>query len=467
MIHKLLQNELKLMLVEDDDEGLREFAVGLHPVSVAEALEDLPDDDVWSLFARAPLSNQAEIFGFLPLDQQERLVEGAGRERMSRLIEAMPSDERASLLRRLDGRVVESLLPLVEQAKRNDIRTLLSFEEGSAGSLMTTDYASVPETVSAEEAIGLLRRQAPNRETIYYVYVLDEERRLIGMVTVRQLLTARSTAKVADLMRRDPVSISVNADQEDAARALAKFNFIAIPVVDDDKRLVGIITHDDVIDVLEEEATEDVHRMGAVGPIDEEYLDAGFVDVWRKRVVWLSCLFVAELFTFSALYFFEASLDKAVVLGLFIPLVMSTGGNSGSQAATLICRAMALGQVTANDWFRVVRKELFMGLTLGLSLGLIGALRAYFTPEGAFAERPHTEYVRVAVTRPQLVCVIGFSVAAICVWGSLVGSILPMIFSRIGVDPGYASSPFVATFVDVTGIVLYFSIACSFIPGLI
>ena len=381
--------------------------------------------------------------------KQVEMVSGVGQERMSRLIEAMSPDDRVDLLRRLDTEVVESLMPLVARAERQDIRLLLSFPEGSAGSVMTTEYATVPADATAEKAIALLRLQAPSRETIYYVYVVDESHRLIGFLSLRKLILAKSSALVGDIMEREVVSVPVELDREEAARELAHYDFLAIPVVDANHRLVGIITHDDVIDVMVAEATEDALHMGGVTPIEENYLDAAFTKVWRRRAVWLSALFVAELFTFTALASFEDSMQAVIALSLFVPLCISTGGNSGSQAATLITRALALGQVDAREWWRVLRHELLMGVALGLTLGAIAFVRASLTPESVLGN----------ADRWMLALVISQSVAAICLWGTTVGSMLPLMFKRIGVDPGYASSPFVATFVDVTGIVIYFSIA--------
>ena len=327
-------------------------------------------------------------------------------------------------------------------------------------------------------------------------------------------------------METNLVSVRVSDDREQVAKDMARYDLLAVPVVDDNNRLVGIITHDDVIDVVVQEATEDAHRMGAVGPMAENYLQANFVTVWRKRAFWLACLFLAELFTFTALAHFEDAISQMVVLSLFVPLVISTGGNSGSQAATLITRAMALGQVQLKDWLHVFRHELMLGLALGGTLGIIGFVRASFTPEDVRASSPprneefevvlpegktslkmdknriveiptgarqelmsepgmrvrlpegkellasaerdgQTVYQfpanctmpRPAVPIWSLAVVIGLAVASICLWGTLVGSMLPLVFKRLGVDPGIASSPFVATFVDVTGIMIYFSIA--------
>jgi magnesium transporter len=492
---------------------------------VADFTEGLMVDETWRVLARAPLARQAEIFSYYAIPKQVELVLGSGRQRMGALLEEMAPDNRVDLLQHLDPQVVEELLPLVAKAQRHDIAMLLSCPEDSAGAVMTTEYASLPANIKVSEALERLRAEAPDSEMIYYIYVTDDERHLQGFVSLRDLILAKPHVQVGDLMERDVISVRMDEDREEVAKKMAKYDFLAMPVVDDKNHLVGIVTHDDVIDVVVEEATEDAHRMGAVAPLAEGYLDAPFLTVWRKRLVWLACLFIAELFTFTALSHFEDQIAKLVVLSLFVPLCISTGGNSGSQAATLITRAVALGQIRKEDWLRVFRHELAMGLVLGLTLGAIGVFRGAATPESTrdasrivpepfqirtpdnasltFDDRGRVfvpkdseqllkatfdQHAHIAlpaghkqiptanaaglfdfpanciistqpVNRWQLALVIGQAVAAICLWGTLVGSMLPLVFRRLGIDPGYASSPFVATFVDVTGIVIYFTIA--------
>ena len=450
MPNPLILPELRAMLAEGDEQGLM-AVLDLHPATVADFSEGLTVDETWRLLDRAKGAYEAEIFTFFPQDKQVEMASGQGKQRMSRLIEAMPHDDRVHLLRQLGEDVVESLLPLVNKADREDIRRLLAYPEHSAGSLMTTDYATITPDMTADMAIGSIRRQAATSETIYYLYVLDAQRRLIGVASLHDLILSKPSEKVSEIMVDDPVAVRVDQDQEEVAAVLGKFDFLAIPVVDSESRLVGIVTHDDVLDVLVEEQTEDVQKMGSVVPLAEHYLDAPFVEVWLKRSLWLSALFVAELFTFTALASFEDAIESILALSLFVPLCISTGGNSGSQAATLITRALALGDVKIANWRRVLVHELGMGLALGLTLGFIAFLRAAMTPGSVLG----------SANRWMLAWVIAQSVAVICLWGTLVGSMLPLVFKRIGVDPGYASSPFVATFVDVTGIVIYFSIAKS------
>jgi magnesium transporter len=449
MINPLLLPELRSMLAEQDDQGLAEVMTEFHPASVAEFSEGLTAPETWRLLDHGSIKQMAEVFVYFPISKQLEMVSGIGHERMSRLLEAMPADHRVDLLQRLEPEVADSLLPLVNKAARHEIKLLLSFPLQSAGSLMTTEYAFLPPDITVGDALERVRQQAPASETIYYIYVLDAERRLLGFVSLRDLVLARPTAPVRDLMSRELISARVDEDQEALARKMAKFDFLAMPVVDKEDRLVGIVTHDDIIDVVVEEATEDALRMGGVGVLVENYLNVPFRTLWRKRSVWLSCLFVAELFTFTALAYFEDSIAKVLALSLFVPLCISTGGNSGSQAATLITRALALGQLRPADWYRILRHELLMGLALGVTLGAIGFVRASMTPQSVLGD----------ADRWLLAAVISQAVAAICLWGTLVGAMLPLAFKRLGIDPGYASSPFVATFVDVTGIIIYFSIA--------
>ncbi len=458
MPNPLFTPEVKYLLQENDAHGMKEFCESLHPATVGDALVcDLPVEQVWRFLKHTRIKHQAAIFEYFPIDWQVQMVEGTGREHMAELIEQMSHDDRVDLMRRLMPKVTESLLRLVDEANRRDIATLVSQEANTAGALMTTDYAWLPPGLTASEALDRLRLQAPESETIYYIFVLDEQHRLTGVVSLRILILAARHALIRDIMENQVVSVRANEDPEKVAKTMAQFDLIAIPVVDDQNRMVGIITHDDVIDVVVQEATEDVHRMGAVGPITENYLETSFVTVWGRRAFWLSCLFVGGIFTVWAMSRFQHAISTVALLALFVPLCISTGGNSGSQAATLITRALALGQVSERDWLRVLRHELQMGLALGLSLGAIGFMIALAT---------HAVYDHAGEQPPAaftLGLVIFQAVVCICIWGTIVGSMLPLIFRRIGVDPGIASSPFVATFVDVTGIVIYFTIATMYL----
>ncbi len=451
MSHPLFGPEVRLMLQENNGAGLAEFCDALHPATVAETLtDDFTVEDTWRVLGCTSIPNQAAVFAYFPPAWQEEMVEGTGRPQMARLIEEMSADDRADLLQRLDRPVAEGLLRLVDEADRRDIATLAKYAEGTAGSIMTTDYAWLPDNITAGEALERLRLQAPDTETIYYVYVVNDQRRLLGVVSLRDLILKPRHAVLRDFMEDQVVTVHANDDPEKVAQEMARYDLIAIPVLDDEGRLVGIVTHDDAIDVVVSEATKDVHKLGAVGPIAENYLEADFATVWRKRVFWLSLLFVTALGTIFVLAGFQKTLEEVLVLSLFIPLCIGTGGNSGSQAATLMTRALALGQLTARDWLRVLRHELAMGLALGLSLGVVAFFICFLLPGSILGGD---------VAWWRLGLVVSQAVTAICLWGTLVGSMLPLIFRTLGFDPAYASSPFVTIFVDVTGIVIYFSIA--------
>jgi magnesium transporter len=492
MPHPLFAPEAHELLRDNDVRGMATLCEELHPATVAEILQDeFSVEDIWRFLNSTSIRHQAAIFAYFDPDFQVKLVRGGGQAHMARLIEQMSHDDRADLLRRLKPQAADNLMRLIDEADRRDIAALVKYPENTAGALMTTDYAWLPAGVTVEEALDRLRKQAPNSETIYWVYVVQgavpetgiapaltaatpaphaaihapPERKLIGVVSLRDLILADRKALIRDVMETHVISARVTDDREKVAEDIRHYDLLAMPVVDANGNLVGIITADDALDVVVSEATEDAHRMGAVAPLAESYLEAPFFEVWRKRAVWLAALFLAEMLTYNAMAFFDDALKAVTVLALYVPLCLSTGGNSGSQAATLIIRAMALGQVTLRDWWRVVRHEVVMGLVLGVTLGLIAAVRVYFLTNlisPGVLENPG----RAATPLDLLTLVLACAVACICLWGTLIGSILPLVFKRAGVDPGVASSPFVATFVDVTGIVIYFSIARTFLGHL-
>jgi magnesium transporter len=455
MTNTLYLPELREMLTEHNVAEMHEFSVALHPARTAEFMEGLTAAESWAILQHADPATRGQIFGYFNRDKQIEIIETGDRAEIGQLIAELPADDRVDILKAVPTNVVDELLPFVPALDRRDILRLRSYPEGTAGAMMTTQFARLPEGMTVKQALDEVAKQSEELETIYYVYIVDADDHLRGLVSARQLVSAlgKPNLLIDELMDHELVAVDVKDDQEQVAQKVARFDLHAIPVVDEEHHMLGIITHDDVIDIMREEATEDIHQAGAVTPGVDNYLETSFATVWRKRTVWLSCLFVAELFTFTAMTHFgnigEADVGGYAVLMLFIPLCISTGGNSGSQAATLITRAMALGQVTLADWLRVLWHELAMGLALGCSLGAIGFVRAFLTTQDTLKNAP----------RFDLAMVIAQSVALICIWGTLVGSMLPLVFKRLGFDPGYASSPFVATFVDVTGIIIYFSIA--------
>ncbi len=435
----LLIPELRLMLAEGDATGLREVASELHPASVAEFSEGLDDREIWQLLGSVPVERQAEIFPYYPLARQVRLIESADRDRLGPLIEAMAADNRADLLREFDSDKVEEILPLVAKAERHDIRMLLSCPEDSAGALMTTEYASLPAHVTAGEAVARLRTQAPATESIYYIYVLDGDRRLVGIVSLRALILARPTALVSDLMQRDPIRVRVEEPRDEVVRTLARFDFLAIPVVDDQDCLVGIVTHDDVLDAVRQGATDDAQRIAAVSPLGESYLEAAVGTMTWKRGVWLTVLFATAAVT--AMVLANSPITHAWLIP-FIPLVIASGGNSGNQSATLVITALSTGDCHLEDWPRILRREVVLGFLLGGLLAVPGYLLAL-----------------VYAPTPYAALVIPLTILAVVMLGTLIGSVLPLAFRSAGLDPALMSNPFVSAIVDFLGIVIYTLVA--------
>jgi len=431
----ILIPELRVMFAEGDTTGLREVAEELHPATVAEFTEGLDDGEIWQLLDAVPVERQAEIFPYYPMGRQVELLKAADREHIGPLLEWMAADNRDDLLRECDPEFVEDILPLVAKAERHDIRMLLSCPEGSAGSLMTTEYASLPADITAGEAITRLRSQAPNSESIYSVYVIDPERRLVGSVSLRDLILAKPTALVSDLMQRDVISVRVDDPSEEAVDKLARFDFLAVPVVDDQARLVGIVTHDDVLDAVRQEATDEAQRSAAIAPLGESYLEAAIVSMTWKRGVWLTILFATAAVTAMVL---SNSPIKHAWLVAFIPLVIASGGNSGNQSATLVITALSSGDCKLSDWKRILRREFAMGLLLGALLAVPGFLLAL-----------------VYAPTPWEAIVIPLTILSVVMLGSLVGCVLPLIFRSIGLDPALMSNPFVSAIVDIVGIVIY------------
>lgn len=437
----ILLPELRLMLADGDTAGLREVAEELHPATVAEFSEGLDEADIWRLIDTVPVERQAEIFPYYPLPRQVDLVKAADRAHLGPLLEWMAADNRDDLLRELDPEFVEEILPLVAKAERHDIRMLLSCPEGSAGSLMTTEYASLPADIPAGEAIARLRMQAPDSESIYYIYVLDAERHLVGFVSLRDLILAKPTALVADLMQRDVIAVRVDEPQEKVVDLLARFDFIAIPVVDDHARLVGIVTHDDVLDAVRQEATDEAQMSAAITPLGEGYLDAAITSMTWKRGVWLAILFATAAVTAMVLSTWQS---PHVWLVAFIPLVIASGGNSGNQSATLVITALSTGDCKLSDWRRILRREFALGLLLGMILAVPGYLLAL-----AYAPTPAQAVVIPA------------TILSVVLIGSLVGSVLPLMFRSLGLDPALMSNPFVSAIVDVVGLVVYMGLALA------
>ncbi len=417
------------------------------------------------------LSDEERVEGFHALrrpDQEDFFLECTSRDQAS-LLASVPAGERRAWLRLLppddaadlvqlqppEGR--EALLALLDDVGRREVSALLAYAEDDAGGLMNPRFARVRPDMSVDEAIAYLRRQARDRvETIYYTYVLDMDQRLLGVVSFRDLFAARPEQQVQDVMIRDVVAVRDDMDQEAVSRVFAQHDLLAVPVVDAQGRMQGLVTVDDIVDVVQEEATEDIQRMGGTEALGAPYLTTPLPTVLRKRGVWLAVLFVGELLTATAMARYEEEIAQAVILALFVPLIISSGGNSGSQATTLVIRAMALGEVRLRDWWRVARRELASGLGLGVLLGLLGVARIVGWEWAFGAYGPHALALGVTV---------GVSLVGVVLWGCMAGAMLPLLLRRVGLDPASASAPFVATLVDVSGVVIYFSVASAMLAG--
>jgi magnesium transporter len=434
----------------------------------------MPDDEltagdlreIWSILS---LDERVQGFRVLPRDEAEELLAGISdadrHELMLALrpsdrrywIRTMPPDDVADLIQAAPAEQRDELLELLDERSRHEVNALLAYAEDEAGGLMNPRYARVRPDVTIDEAISYLRKLArASLGTFSYAYVLDEQQKLLGVVSLRELFANAGDRKVRDVMQTDLVTLQENVDQETVSRVFAETDLVAIPVVDAEGRMKGVVTVDDVVDVVQEEATEDIQKFGGMQALEAPYLSTGFLDMVKKRGFWLAALFLGEMLTASAMHRFEDNLARAVVLAVFVPLIISSGGNSGSQASTLVIRAMALGEVQLRDVLRVLRRELAAGAVMGAVLGAIGFLRVVGWQQ--IWPTYGDGYVRLALT-------VAISLLCVVVLGTVTGSLLPFLLRRVGLDPASASAPFVATIVDVTGIVIYFSVASAILHG--
>jgi magnesium transporter len=415
------------------------------------------------------IDERVEGFEFLQREQADDFFAQLSAKDRVQLILALPGGERRLWMRRLapddaadliqeaPSEARENLLALLDDTTQREVKGLLDYAEDEAGGLMNTRYCRLRADMTVGEAISYLRRDARAREkTVYYAYVLDPEERLLGVVTFRDLIVSPGEKLIKDVMRTEVISAPEDLDQEALSKLFMRHHLLMIPIVDAEGRIKGVVNVNDIVDVLQEEATEDIQKIGAVATLEEPYLQVPLLVMIRKRVGWLAALFLGEMLTATAMGQFEAEIARAVVLALFVPLIISSGGNSGSQATTLVIRAMALGEVKIRDWWRVIRRELVTGLGLGLILAAIGLVRILLW-QGLFnAYGEH--YLLVALT-------VALSLVGVVLWGSIAGSILPFILRSLGFDPASASAPFVATLVDVTGLVIYFTVADIVLRG--
>ena len=417
----------------------------LVPEDRLESFQALPRPEAEDLFLSLSARDQADLLLMFPQPERRSWIRLLAPDDAADLIQEIPPEER------------EEILALLDDTSRKEVNGLLAYAEDHAGGLMNPRYIRVRPDMTVDEAITYLRRQAADRAgAMYYAYVLDAEQKLRGVVSFRELLSARPDQRVEELMQTDLITVPEAMDQEELSRLFATYRLVSFPVVDAQGHMKGIVTLDDIVDVVREEATEDIQKIGGTAALDAPYLRMGIMDMIKKRAGWLAALFIGETLTATAMGYFEAEIARAVVLALFVPLVISSGGNSGSQATTLIIRAMALGEVRLRDWWRVVRREFFSGLGLGAILATIGIIRILVWQ--AFFHTYGEHHLLVALT-------VAASLVGVVLWGTLVGSMLPFLLRRLGFDPASASAPFVATLVDVTGLVIYFTTAKIVLSG--
>ena len=449
-----------LYLLAGDEDDFTNACADLLPVDIAESLNDLPVEAAVKVAARLPFHIAVEVFDEPSLERRDELVELLPDEVAIPLIQAMSADQQVRLFRSLKEADRARLLHVLDAPTRDQLRLLMSYPPQSAGGLMTTEFVSVPESWNARQVRQYISQVGDAKETVYAIYVLAEKtQKLLRVLSLREVVIADPETLVMEIGEgRKPISTRPFTDREEVARIISKYNLLAIPVLDDGGHVLGIVTVDDVIDALISEQTEDVQKMGGMEALDEPYMQIALGSMVKKRAGWLCALFLGEMLTATAMGHFEHEIEKAVVLAVFLPLIISSGGNSGSQATSLIIRAMALKEVTLIDWWRVAAREFPAGLALGTILGVIGFLRiALWQSLGLYDYGAHHWLVGLTV---------GISLIGVVLFGSLAGSMLPFVLRRIGFDPASASAPFVATLVDVTGLIIYFSVALMILrPG--
>ena len=456
MLKELLGPDIQEIIRAKDYASLKDGISDWEAPEIAELLRGLPPDDQPILFRLLSRRTAAAAFAYLPREEQRRLLQNLTAENTRVLLEELAPDDRTHLFDEMPAQVTRRLLSLLSPEDLDKTRQLLGYPEKSVGRLMTPEYVRLLPDWTIDRALRRIRQYGKDAETINHVYVVDQQGKLIDDLRLRTLILANPSKTVASVMDYHFVALSAYDDGKVAANLMQRYDRVALPVTDSEGVLLGIVTVDDILDVVQQAATEDIQKMAAVEALDEPYLQIKFWRMVRKRAGWLSALFLGETLTATAIAFFEGQIQRAVVLALFIPLIISSGGNSGSQAASLVIRAMALGEVRLRDWWRVMRREIASGLALGAILGTIALCRILLWPNRRTLYGEH--YVLVGLT-------VACSLIGIVLWGTLSGSMLPFVMRRLGFDPAASSAPFVATLVDVTGLVIYFTVALVILHG--
>jgi len=438
-----------LLLEQNDNEQLQAYLNNLNISDVAELISELPDYGP-RFIEILSLNRAVNVFRILEFPTQERILKKISGAKVIEIINELPPDDRTSLFSDLHGNTVQKLIQHLSPADRKEALQLLGYEEDSVGRLMTPDYIAVKKSWDVKKVLAHIREFGKNSETIDVVYVLGEKGVLLDDIRIREILLADPSTKISQLMDGRLIALKATDPQQEAINIFRMNNRVALPVTDDANVLLGIVTVDDILWIANEEYTEDIQKIGGTEALDEPYLDINLFRLVKKRVGWLIILFLSEMLTSTAMQYFNDEIAVVIQLTFFIPLIMSSGGNSGSQASTLIIQAMALGEVTIADWWRVMRREILSGLMLGAILGVIGFLRIALWSYFSTIYGPY--WLLIAFT-------VGFSLIGIVLWGSLAGSMLPLLMKRLRLDPATSSAPFVATLVDVTGLIIYFSMA--------
>ncbi|KAB2908779.1 MAG: magnesium transporter [Ignavibacteriales bacterium] len=456
MIGKILQPEISELIEQRNLSPIRELIDEWTPADLADLISCLPDNDRAVLFRVLPKDVEIETFEYLDTDDQIGIIKAMGREEVSNVLNEMSPDDRTAFFEELPAHITKQMMSYLSNEERAVASRLLGYPENSVGRLMTPDYLAVEEDWSIKEVLDHIREYGEDTETLNTIYVINEKGQLVDDIRIREFLLNPLHKKVYDLMDSNFISLSAFDDQEEAVEVFKKYDKLSLPVVDSAGVLIGIVTVDDVLDVAEEEATEDIQKLGAVSALEDSYVDTSIPQMIKKRVGWLAVLFISGSLTASAIGIFEAELQKALVLSLFIPLVIASGGNSGSQAATLVTRALSLGEITIHDWWSVMRKEFITGLVLGVILAIIGFFRIAILE---FLDMSQLDYwFQIALS-------VSTALVGVVLWGTFVGSMLPLVLKRLGFDPATSSAPFVSTLVDVTGIIIYFTCAAIFLRG--
>jgi magnesium transporter len=447
-----------LVMLEESPDAIAAETEELHAKDLADVAHALPREMVAPFLSALPVERAADVLEYLNEDLRSEVLETMSPRQAAELVTEMTPDDRADTLEGLEDETTEGILSEIPAAERAETEKLLSYDPNSAGGLMTTEFVSVSQDTPVDESLAAVRRiaRSERREAMNTIYTTDSAGRVQGVMSLRELLAAPEGAKVSDIAWEEVQTVLITADREEVARLVREYDLVAVPVVDENGVIQGVVTVDDVIDALVEEHTEDVQRFGGMEALDMPYTQIGFFSMIGKRAPWLAALFLSEMLTTTAMGHFQGELEKAVVLALFVPLIISSGGNSGSQATSLIIRSLALGEIKLRDWWKILLRELPSGLMLGVILGLMGIARILIWQQLGIAHYPHPNLLALTI---------GVALVGVVTFGSLAGSMLPFVLQRLGFDPASASAPFVATLVDVTGLSIYFYVALLILSG--